>query len=85
MEAGQLQGPKDFKVIFGLPVSTSDTISLGDPYEDMTNYWVQVVLVYRASGGSILFLVSLAAVAGASGTKTYQCNARGNGISWRWR
>ena len=64
MEAGQLQGPKDFKVIFGLPVSTSDTISLGDPYEDMTNYWVQVVLVYRASGGSILFLVSLAAVAG---------------------
>ena len=47
VEAGQLQGPKDFKVIFGLPVSTSDTISLGDP-----------------SGGSILFLVSLAAVAG---------------------
>ena len=46
VEAGQLQGPKDFKVIFGLPVSTSDTISLGDPYEDMTNYWVQVVLVY---------------------------------------
>ena len=64
VEAGQLQGPKDFKVIFGLPVSTSDTISLGDPYEGMTNYWVQVVLVYRASGGSILFLVSLAAVAG---------------------
>ena len=30
----------------------------------MTNYWVQVVLVYRVSGGSILFLVSLAAVAG---------------------
>lgn len=51
-------------MIFGLPVSTSDTISLGDPYEGMTNYWVQVVLVYRASGGSILFLVSLAAVAG---------------------
>ena len=62
VEAGQLQGPKDFKVIFGLPVSKSDTISLGDPYEGMTNYWVQVVLVYRASGGSILFLVSLAAV-----------------------
>lgn len=64
VEAGQLQGPKDFKVIFGLPVSTSDTISLGDPYEDMANYWTQVVLVYRASGGSILLLVSLAAVAG---------------------
>lgn len=64
VEAGQLQGPKDFKVIFGLPVSTSDTISLGDPYEDMANYWTQVVLVYRASGGSILLLVSLATVAG---------------------
>ena len=64
VEAGQLQGPKDFKVIFGLPVSTSDTISLGDPYGDMANYWTQVVLVYRASGGSILLLVSLAAVAG---------------------
>ena len=64
VEAGQLQGPRDFKVIFGLPVSKSDTISLGDHYEDMTNYWMQVVLVYRASGGSILFLVSLVAVAG---------------------
>ena len=42
----------------------SDTISLGDPYGDMANYWTQVVLVYRASGGSILLLVSLAAVAG---------------------